>query len=86
MKKVYEIDTWRGNKELNGIAISAAKQYAGRKFTVAIGEWGVTTYLVFAESKEEAKRMALEVYNGQSAEFHDEKVKVREVTTFKKYN
>ena len=86
MKNVYEIDTWRGNKEMNKIAIAAAKQHKGRKFTVAIGEWGATTFLVFAENKEEAKAIALEVYKGQSAGFHDEKIKVREVTNCKKYN
>lgn len=83
MKKVYEIDTWRGNGELNRRAIEAAKNYKGKKFTVAIGEWGTKTYLVFAESKEEAKRVALTEYDGKA--MNDKKIMVREVTNCKKY-
>ena len=85
MQRVFEIDTWRGNKELNGTAIAAAKAYDGRKFTVAIGEWGVKTYLTFADSKEEAKALALAAYDGGAANWHDEKIQCREVTNCKKY-
>lgn len=80
MQKVYEMDTWRGREDLNRIAIEAAKAHTGRKYTVAIGEWGVSTYLVFADTKEEAKALAIAVHDGAT-----EKVKVREVTTCKKY-
>lgn len=76
MKRVYEMDTWRGREDLNRKAIKAAKAYTGKKFTVSIGEWGVTTYLVFADSKEEAASMV----EGEG------KKKVREVTNCKKYN
>lgn len=76
MKRIYEMDTWRGRDDLNRAAIKAAKEYNGKKFTVSIGEWGVTTYLVFADSKEEAANMV----EGEG------KKKVREVTNCKKYN
>ena len=85
MKRVYELDTWRGNEELNKKAIEAAKKYSGRKFTVSIGEWGVKTFLVFAESKEEAKKLAIAEYDGTAKGWHDERIKVREVTNCKKY-
>lgn len=84
MKKVYEISTWRTDSEaaeMNRAAIEAAKQYEGKKFTVAIGEWGTKTYLVFADSKEEAKALALNEYKGGA-----NKVKARDVTNSKKYN
>lgn len=83
MKKVYEIDTWRTNEQankLNAIAKEAAKKYNGKKFMVSIGEWGVTTYLVFSESKEEAKTLAI-AEHGKTTE----KIKVRDVTNCKKY-
>lgn len=80
MKRVYKMDTWRGLDELNRVAIEAAKEYTGRKFTVSIGEWGVETYLVFADSKEEAKAAAIAENGG------GDKIKVREVTNAKKYN
>lgn len=83
MKNVYEIDTWRGNEELNRVAIEAARNYKGKKFTVAIGEWGTKTYLVFAESKEEAKKLAIAEYDGKAN--NEKKIKVREVTNCKKY-
>lgn len=73
------MDTWRGTEKaiaMNKKAIAAAKAYHGRKFLVSVGEWGTETFLVFAESKEEAAG----AFEGQ------EKKKVREVTTCKKYN
>lgn len=79
MKRVYEIDTWRVDekaKALNNIAIAAARQYNGRKWIVSDGEWGVKTYMVLAESKEEAKSLA---------PTETDKIKVREVTNCKKY-
>ena len=54
MKKVYEIDTWRGNDELNRRAIEAAKNYKGKKFTVAIGEWGTKTFPDFLSVKQKS--------------------------------
>lgn len=83
MTNIYEVDTWRGNDELNKVAIEAAKKYDGRKFTVAIGEWGTKTFLVFADSKDEARERALASYNGGAN--NAAKVKVREVTNCKKY-
>lgn len=77
MKRIYEIDTWRGRDDLNRAAIKAAKAYSGKKFTVSVGEWGVTTYLVFADSKEEAAAMI----NSDG-----KPTKVRDVTNCKKYN
>lgn len=78
MAKVYEFTTWRGGEEWeekNRIAIAAAKKHEGRKFVVAVGEWGVRSFLVLADSKEEA-RAAVDA-NGT--------VKVRDVTGCKKY-
>lgn len=86
MKLVYKMDTWSGRNDLNQVAIEAAKQYSGRKFSVAIGEWGTTTYLVFADSKDDAREKALAEYDGSAKGCHDERVKVREVTNCKKYN
>ena len=84
MTRVYEIDTWRGRDDLNRIAIAEAKKYSGKKYTVAIGEWGTKTYLVLAESKEEARKLALAEYDGTA--HADNKIKVREVTNCKKYS
>lgn len=85
--KVYEIDTWRGRDELNKKAIEAAKSYKGKKYTVTIGEWGVKTYLIFADSKEEAKDLALRENAGKpvTACNNPNKMQIREVTNCKKY-
>lgn len=90
MKRVYEFSTWRTEgayKALNHEAIEAGKKYAGKKFTVAVGQWGTISYLVFADTKEEAKTIALTEYHetGRRAE-NDSKVTVRDVTNSKKYN
>ena len=90
MKKVYEINTWSCSKEaerLNEVAIMAAKQYKGKKFTVAIGEWIIKTYLVFAENKEDARAFALNEFNNSELPINiqSNKIKVREVTNCKKY-
>ena len=84
MASIYEMDTWYGRKELNEIALAAAKKYAGRKFTVAIGQWGVTTYLVFTDTKEEAKRLAIEKFEAET-KTKAEHVAARDVTSAKKY-
>lgn len=47
---------------------------------VTFGEWGTTTYLVFTESKEEAKAIAIAEYGKE-----EKKIKVRNVTNCKKY-
>ena len=91
MKKVYELNTWSVSKEaekLNSVAVAAAKQYSGKKFTVSIGEWTIKTYLVFAESKEEAKSFAFNEFNNNwnsDDRIQNDKIKVREVTNCKKY-
>lgn len=81
--RVYEFSTWNTNKEwkeAEAIAIEAGKNHSGNKFTVAVGEWGVRTFLVLADTKEEAKKLVLEVIGNV-----DDKIKVRDVTNCKKY-
>lgn len=89
-EKVFEFTTWQYGeewKEAEQKAITAAKNHNGEKFTVAIGEWGSRTFLVLADSKEEAKALAIEYYNATSANaLGDNKIKVRNVTNCKKYN
>ena len=83
-KRVYEFSTWIPTdewKEAERIAIEAGKNHSGNKFTVAVGEWGVRTFLVLADTKEEAKKLVLEVIGDTN-----EKIKVRDVTNCKKYN
>lgn len=80
MQRVYEMDTWAYDEAKNEKAIKAAKEYTGKKFVVSIGVWGVKTYLVFADTKEEAKSLALAENGG------GEKVQARDVTNAKKYN
>lgn len=88
---VYEIYTWRNDaksKAANSIAVEAAKKHKGRKFTVAVGEWGTRTFLVFADSKDEAKSIALNMFDtspGRCGSIDRNKIKVREVTNCKKY-
>lgn len=87
MTSIYEMDTWRGRDDLNQRAIKAAKNYSGRKYTVSIGQWGTVTFLVFADSKEQAKKLALTEYsNGSYNADNPEKVMTRDVTNSKKYN
>ena len=81
--RVYEFSTWKNSpewKEAEQRAITVAKNHEGKKFVVAVGDWGVRSFLVLAETKEEAKKLATE-FCGSS-----DKVKVRDVTTAKKYN
>lgn len=88
-EKVFEFTTWQYGKEWEEAerkAIAAAKNHKGEKFTVAIGEWGSRTFLVLADSKEEAKALAIEYYNATNkTEEPADKVKVRNVTNCKKY-
>ena len=86
MKAIYKMSTWSNSPEasaMNDAATKAAKAHVGKKFIVSIGEWGVTTYMVFAETKEEAKALAATEFekNGSKAD----KVKARDVTNAKKY-
>jgi hypothetical protein len=89
-EKVFEFTTWQYGKEWEEAeqkAITAAKNHKGEKFTVVIGEWGGRTFLVLADSKEEAKALAIEYYNATNKkEEPADKVKVRNVTNCKKYN
>jgi len=66
-------------KSLTRPPLKPLKKHEGKKFTVSIGDWGVKTYLVFAESKDEAKDIAIAETNREG------KTKVREVTNCKKY-
>lgn len=84
INRVHEFTTWQIGKEWDAInqrAIESAKAYSGKKFTVSIGEWGTTSYLVFADTKEEAKAMALAECKSES-----KSIKVRDVTNTKKWN
>ena len=81
--RVYEFSTWKTDdqsKRMEQIALTAAKNYNGQKFIVSIGEWGVRSFLVFAENKDEAKQIAIE-YSGIN-----DRVRVRDVTNSKKWN
>lgn len=90
MKRVYEFSTWLSSpewKEAERKAIEAAKQHDGEKFTVAIGEWGVRTFLVLTDTKEEAKELAVDYFkstNGNPEAL--KKIRVKNVTNAKKYN
>ena len=89
MQTIFEQDTygWHSNyREMNAISIQAAKQYHGKKFSVAIGEWGVRTFLVFSDSKESAKSDAIKELKQLYPTEDVENVKVRDVTSAKKYN
>lgn len=82
MKQVYEFSTWKDGeewKEAERIAINAAKNHLGNKFVVAVGEWGVRTFLVLAENKETAKELLIATIGNA------DKIKVRNVTNCKKY-
>ena len=49
MIRVFEFSTWKNSESAKAavaVAIANAKQDKGKKFTVAIGEWGVRTFLV----------------------------------------
>lgn len=90
MAQVYEVYTWQNysfSKERNEIATEAARNYDGRKYTVSIGEWGVRSFLVFADSKEQAKEEALKAFHESKSGWYEDtsKIKVREVTNCKKY-
>lgn len=85
MDRIYEFTTWKTGREwdlLNAKAIESARSYQGKKYIVSIGEWGTTSFLVFADTKEEAKEIALTKYVGN----HAQTIKVRDVTNLKKYN
>ena len=82
MKQVYEFSTWKDGeewKEAERIAINAAKNHLGNKFVVAVGEWGVRTFLVLAANKETAKELLIATIGNA------DKIKVRNVTNCKKY-
>lgn len=84
MSGIYEFSTWNSSpdwKAKEQAAITAAKSYQGLKWVVAQGEWGVRTFLVFAESKEEAREMVQRLTGDNST-----KTKVKNVTSCKKYN
>ena len=90
MIRVFEFSTWKNSESAKAaaVAIANAKQDKGKKFTVAIGEWGVRTFLVLgATCKEEARAAAVEEFNKTPSDgWHEERVKVRDVTNAKKYN
>ena len=91
MIRVYEFSTWKNSereKAAAAVAIAAEKQDKGKKFTVAIGEWGVQTFLVLgASDKEEARAAAVEEFKKTPSDgWHEERIKVRDVTDAKKYN
>ena len=91
MIRVYEFSTWKNSekeKAAAAVAIAAAKQDKGKKFTVAIGEWGVRAFLVLgASDKEEARAAAVEEFKKAPSDgWHEERIKVRDVTDAKKYN
>ena len=91
MIRVYEFSTWKNSEEArlaNNAAVSAAKEFFGKKYTVAIGEWGTRTFLVLgANDKNEARSAALEKFReNPSGGWHEERIKVRDVTNAKKYN
>lgn len=92
MKKVYEFCSYSNspeNKARIASAVAAGKAHKGNKWTVAVGEWGPRTFLVLADTKEEAAALAREyiVNNpGQTACQNPDKVVVRNVTNSKKYN
>ena len=84
MKEIFEFSTWQTSPEWKAkeeAAIKAAKEHKGAKWIVAQGEWGVRTFLVLAESKEEARTMVWDFTND-----NETKTKVRNVTNSKKYN
>ena len=85
MIRVFEFSTWKNSESAKAavaVAIANAKQDKGKKFTVAIGEWGVRTFLVLgATCKEEARAAAVEEFNKTPSDgWHEERVKVRDVT------
>ena len=90
MTRVYEYTTWMNSedwKAKNAAAIAAGKAYKGTKFSVGIGTWGTRTFLVFAETKEEAKALALEAFRASSQKNYDtSKINCRNVMNCKKYN
>ena len=90
MIRVYEFSTWSNSvaaKAAGALAIDAAKADHGAKFTVAIGEWGVRTFLVLgAESKEAAKAAAVDSFRRSSPDKPCDHIQVRNVTNAKKYN
>ena len=82
--KIYEFSTWQGSPEWKAkeeVAINAAKAYKGGKWVVNIGEWGTRTFLIFAETKDEAKMVARNFIGDNTA-----KATARNVTNAKKYN
>lgn len=90
MTRVYEYTTWMDSEEWkakNTAALAAGKAYKGTKFSVGIGTWGTRTFLVFAETKEEAKALALEAFRASGHQNYDtSKINCRNVTNCKKYN
>lgn len=84
MQDVFEFSTWQSSPERKAkeeAAIKAAKAHEENKWVVAQGEWGVRTFLVFAETKDEAR---MKVYD--FTDDYTTKTKVRNVTNAKKYN
>lgn len=90
MTRVHEYTTWMDSEEWkakNAAAVAAGKAYKGTKFSVGIGAWGTRTFLVFAETKEEAKALALEAFQASGHQGYDtSKIICRNVTNCKKYN
>ena len=88
---VHEFYTWSNSpraKQANATAVMYGKSAKGLKFTVAIGEWGVRTFLVLgATSKDEAKKATLDYFSTTPGyEVWNMAIKVRDVTKCKKYN
>ena len=88
MENIFEMFTWSNSpqaQKANKIAIEEGKKHNGNKFTVAVGEWGVRTYLVLTETKEQAKEIAIEYHKIKYPTNDTNKIKVRDVTSAKKY-
>ena len=76
-----EFCTWSTDGTAEKAAEIARRFRDENKHVVAVGEWGVKTFLVIgAESKEEAKQFVID-----RAMWKAEKVKCRDVTKCKKY-
>ena len=94
MTKVLEFTTWQGGLDWdakNANAINEGKQFQGQKWTVAIGQWGVRSFLVLgAADKAEAKQLAQDAANqtqrGALEACGAAKITARDVTNGKKYN
>ena len=86
MKDIFEFSTWKSSPEWKAkeeAAIKTAKAYNGNKWIVNYGDWncgGVRTFLVFAETKDEA-RMKVWFFTDD----YTIRTSVRNVTNAKKY-